>query len=104
MTLQPQMPDAGSGDDDRSPSQYQKARLLHDSASGVEESDRESANGIELEGRVTSLKGPPTMTSSSADENDETTYQTRFIEDEEKKAARRKQQIAENHNFANLTH
>jgi hypothetical protein len=35
------------------------------------------------------------MTSSSADEDDEATYRTRFIEDEEKKAARRKEQIAE---------
>ncbi len=80
----------GSGDDDCSPSQYRKARLMHDSASGVEESDWESENGVELEGSVTSSEGPPTMTSSSADEDDETTFQTRFIEDEEKKAARRK--------------
>ena len=33
----------------------------------------------------------------SADEDDEATYRTRFIEDEEKEAARRKQRIAENH-------
>jgi hypothetical protein len=82
----------GSGDDDCSPSQYQKARLMHDtdddSASGVEESDRESENGVESERPVTSLEGSHTMTSSSADGDDETTYQTRFIEDEEKEAAR----------------
>ncbi len=85
----------GSGDDDCSPSQYRKARLMHDSASGVEESDRESENGVESEGSVTSSEGPPSLSSSSADEDDEATYRKRFIEDEEKKAARRKEQIAE---------
>ncbi len=45
--------ESGSGDDDCSPSQYRKARLMHDSSSGVEESDRESENGVETEGSVT---------------------------------------------------
>ncbi len=85
----------GSGDDDCSPSQYRKARLMHDSASGVEESDRDSEYGVESEGSVSSSEGPPSLSSSSADEEDEATYRKRFIEDEEKKAARRKEQIAE---------
>ncbi len=31
--------ESGSGDDDRSPSQYWKVRLMEDSGSGVEDSD-----------------------------------------------------------------
>jgi hypothetical protein len=68
---------------------------MHDNNSGNEESDRESENGVESEGSDSSLEGPPSLRSSSADEDDEATYRTRFIEDEEKKAARRKEQIAE---------
>ncbi len=51
----------GSGYDDCSPSQYLNARLMHDSASCVEESDRESENGVESEGSVSSSEGPPTL-------------------------------------------
>jgi hypothetical protein len=61
---------------------------MHDSCSGVEESDRESENGVELEGSVTLSDGPPSLRSSSADEyaDDEATYRKIFIEDEEKAA------------------
>jgi len=84
--------ESGSGDDDRTPSQYRKARLENDSASGVEDSDRDSENGVES---VISSEGPPSLKSSSADEeDDEATYRTKFIADEEKKAARRKEQNA----------
>ena len=78
--------ESGSGDDDCSPSQYRKARLMHGSSSGVEESDRESDNGVESEGSVTSSEGSPSLHSSSADEyeDDEATYRKRFIEDEAK--------------------
>ncbi len=47
----------GSGDDDCSPSQYRKARLMEDSGSGVEDSDRASDNAEELEGSVASSNG-----------------------------------------------
>ncbi len=39
--------ESGSGDDDHSPSQYRKARLMDDSSSGVEESDLASNNAVE---------------------------------------------------------
>ncbi len=71
----------GSGDDDCSSSQYRKARLMHNSASCIEESDRDSENGFESEGSVSSSEGPPSLSSSSADEYDETTYRKIFIED-----------------------
>ena len=44
--------ESGSGDDDCIPSQYGKARLMEDSGSGVEESDRASNNAVESEGSV----------------------------------------------------
>ena len=81
----------GSDDEDCSPSQYRKARLENDSASGVEDSDRDSENGVES---VISSEGPPSLHSSSADGDDEATYRKQFIEDEDKKAARRKEQNA----------
>jgi hypothetical protein len=49
--------ESGSGDDDLSPSQYQKGRLMEDSGSGVEESDRASNNAVESEGSVASSDG-----------------------------------------------
>jgi hypothetical protein len=85
--------ESGSGDDDRSPSQYRKAKVLEDMEdSGVEDSDWESDNVVEFEGSVSSSSGPPSLTSTSGNkyEDDETTYRKRFIED-----ARRKQQLAE---------
>jgi hypothetical protein len=81
--------ESGSGDDDCSPSQHRKARLMEDMEdSGVEESDRELDNGVELEGSVTSSDGPPSLRSLSADEydDDEVTCRKRLIEDEEKAA------------------
>ncbi len=68
--------ESGSGDEDCSPSQYRKARLMHDSASSVEESDRDSENGVESEGSVTSSESLPSLRSSdsSADEDAEATY------------------------------
>ena len=72
--------ESGSGNEDCSPSQYRKARLMHDSASGVEDSDRDSENGVESEGSVASSESLPSLRSSSADEeDDEATYRTRFI-------------------------
>jgi hypothetical protein len=76
----------GSGDEDCSPSQYRKARLENDNSSGVEDSDQDSENGVES---VISSEGPPSLRSSSADEeDDEATYRKQFIEAEDKKAAR----------------
>ncbi len=47
--------ESGSGNNDRSPSQYWKARVLEDMEdSGVEDSDRESDNAVESEGSVSS--------------------------------------------------
>ncbi len=44
--------ESGSGDDDRIPSQYRKARLMEDSGSWVEESHLASNNAVESEGSV----------------------------------------------------
>ncbi len=60
-TMAGQAMESGSDYDDCSPSQYRKARLMHDSSSGVEESDRESDNGVESEGSVISSDGPPSL-------------------------------------------
>ncbi len=49
--------ESGSGDDDHSPSQYRKARLMEDSGSGVEDSDLASDNPVESEGSVASSDG-----------------------------------------------
>jgi hypothetical protein len=54
--------ESGIGDEDCTPSQYRKARLENDSASGVDESDRDSENGVES---VISSEGPPSLKSSS---------------------------------------
>jgi hypothetical protein len=78
--------ESGSSNDDCSPSQYRKARLMHDSSSCVEESDRESDNGVESEGSVISSDGPPSLASSSANADDEATYRKKFIEEAEKAA------------------
>jgi hypothetical protein len=57
-----------------SPSQYQKARLQEHI--DVEELDWESDDAVESEG-----SGPPSLTSSSADDNEEVSYRQRFIEE-----------------------